>query len=340
MKSETTNVKRCESCGGPLLTPCAKRFCSCRCANARGNHQKTDTRVTIKCRVCGRERRVSPSQSQQKFCSPACYGVAQRCRKSYRCPVCGRERAVSPSLVSRTGRVFCSSACAVVARRVQKVPRVTIRCVECGRERQLVPCQARQREGRHCSQACFNQGKRRAKAERAKAENRVVLKPQNLRTCVECGAVVKCRGRRRTTREKVYCSRECRFIDLRRNRKLDWDDKAAVKTYMQAYTDRNREKANERSRRRNKLHRLEKIAASQRYRARLKANTIERIDYREIVKRDGMRCHICRKAVAAEELGFDHVIPLARGGMHVASNIAVCHRRCNSRKSDSVTKLF
>ena len=47
---------------------------------------------------------------------------------------------------------------------------------------------------------------------------------------------------------------------------------------------------------------------------------------------DGL-CHLCGHMIAdAGEAELDHVIPLSRGGLHVRSNIAAAHSRCNRIK--------
>lgn len=80
--------------------------------------------------------------------------------------------------------------------------------------------------------------------------------------------------------------------------------------------------------------------AHRKRRALLAGAQIERIDYERIKRRDKMRCHICLRKVSPRQLHFDHVIPLSKGGAHVESNLAVAHRRCNQKKSATVTTLF
>jgi 5-methylcytosine-specific restriction endonuclease McrA len=72
---------------------------------------------------------------------------------------------------------------------------------------------------------------------------------------------------------------------------------------------------------------------TQRHRARLKnASTIVHVDRVAIIARDRSICHICRKKVSREDMSLDHLIPLACGGPHIPENLAVAHRRCNSRR--------
>ncbi len=73
--------------------------------------------------------------------------------------------------------------------------------------------------------------------------------------------------------------------------------------------------------------------AEARRRALIRATEIVRVDYERIKIRDRMVCHICRKPVQLNELHFDHVVPLSKGGPHVESNIAVSHANCNRSKS-------
>lgn len=57
------------------------------------------------------------------------------------------------------------------------------------------------------------------------------------------------------------------------------------------------------------------------------------VDYAAILERDGMTCHLCLDEIdGLADLHFDHVIPLSKGGPHVAENIRPAHARCNLRK--------
>lgn len=72
-------------------------------------------------------------------------------------------------------------------------------------------------------------------------------------------------------------------------------------------------------------------------RARELAATVGEVDYAAIIERDGMVCHLCRTGIEAlDELHFDHVVPLARGGEHSMANIRPAHATCNLRKKDKL----
>lgn len=77
-----------------------------------------------------------------------------------------------------------------------------------------------------------------------------------------------------------------------------------------------------------------------RYQARKRGATVEPVDYEAIIKRDGLRCHICGKKIRSrKDLHFDHIIPLSKGGKHSMDNIACAHAACNLRKNDKVLPM-
>lgn len=53
-------------------------------------------------------------------------------------------------------------------------------------------------------------------------------------------------------------------------------------------------------------------------------------------------CYLCGKPITqVDELSQDHIVPKARGGQTVESNLSPAHKKCNSRKSDmSVAEWF
>lgn len=87
-------------------------------------------------------------------------------------------------------------------------------------------------------------------------------------------------------------------------------------------------------------HKATQRGACTRRRARKAAVEIGAVDFERIKQRDRMRCHLCRKVVKPADLHFDHVIPIAAGGAHIESNIAVSHAKCNQKKSTRITTLF
>ncbi|HEX8772601.1 MAG TPA: HNH endonuclease [Pyrinomonadaceae bacterium] len=64
----------------------------------------------------------------------------------------------------------------------------------------------------------------------------------------------------------------------------------------------------------------------------LSAPLTEEINRDEIIERDARTCYLCGRKLEDEVITLDHVIPLARGGSHTASNLRVACLKCNSRK--------
>jgi 5-methylcytosine-specific restriction endonuclease McrA len=58
------------------------------------------------------------------------------------------------------------------------------------------------------------------------------------------------------------------------------------------------------------------------------------VDREEIYKRDNAICGLCGEFVPWDLFEIDHIVPLSRGGRHIAVNVQVSHGRCNRRKHD------
>jgi 5-methylcytosine-specific restriction endonuclease McrA len=111
-----------------------------------------------------------------------------------------------------------------------------------------------------------------------------------------------------------------------------WREKnqARLVAKSRAYYEANREAAKAK---RYKAANKDKVLAQVRRRRAKKANAPEIRPYtlKEIAKRDGDRCHICRKRVPTHERSVDHLVALSAGGPDVPENVALAHRSCNSR---------
>jgi 5-methylcytosine-specific restriction endonuclease McrA len=60
----------------------------------------------------------------------------------------------------------------------------------------------------------------------------------------------------------------------------------------------------------------------------------------KVVRRDGQMCQICHRNVPDNELAFDHVIPISKGGPTSVGNLRVLCADCNSKKSDSLSEIL
>lgn len=76
-------------------------------------------------------------------------------------------------------------------------------------------------------------------------------------------------------------------------------------------------------------------------RARKRAAFVEHIDPAVVFERDGWRCQLCGDDVSRDvdprhpkAPSVDHIVPLARGGLHEYTNVQCAHYGCNSSKRD------
>jgi 5-methylcytosine-specific restriction endonuclease McrA len=88
----------------------------------------------------------------------------------------------------------------------------------------------------------------------------------------------------------------------------------ANRTYSKAHPDKMADKQ----------HRRRAILAA--------APQVERVDRKVIIKRDKQTCYMCRRKLTLRDVTLDHVIPLSRGGSHIASNLRVACGHCNFAK--------
>ncbi len=107
-----------------------------------------------------------------------------------------------------------------------------------------------------------------------------------------------------------------------------------------AYWRNNREKRLTYSREWSKNNPIKIREYSQKYRAIKTKAAVEDVSYDFILKRDGYVCHICGGKVKPDDVHFDHIIPLTRGGEHSHNNIAVAHSLCNISKSNSTLEEY
>lgn len=69
-------------------------------------------------------------------------------------------------------------------------------------------------------------------------------------------------------------------------------------------------------------------------RAKKRGQFVEHVDLATVWERDDGVCHICREPADRWNWHLDHVIPIARGGLHGYENVKVAHPGCNLKKGD------
>lgn len=136
---------------------------------------------------------------------------------------------------------------------------------------------------------------------------------------------------------------ECRDCRNERRRERYADDPTSVKASAAAYRESRREEAVRRAsewREQNPDHYVQnadryrlagRISAAAR-RARIRELPTEKIDPFVVYQRDEGICGICGDPVDLKLFEIDHVIPIARGGPHLYTNVQIAHPICNRRK--------
>lgn len=73
-------------------------------------------------------------------------------------------------------------------------------------------------------------------------------------------------------------------------------------------------------------------AKSARRRARIRQNPVEKVDFAVVFAAYEGRCGICGGPVDPGNYHMDHIVAIANGGAHTASNLQPAHPVCNQRK--------
>lgn len=92
-----------------------------------------------------------------------------------------------------------------------------------------------------------------------------------------------------------------------------------------------------------KIHKLSKSGALA---AANRGTEYEYVDYLELLKQKGFVCGICGHKIQKgpgkrpDSLCFDHIIPISRGGKHIATNIQPAHSFCNGSKRNKLPEEY
>jgi HNH endonuclease len=60
----------------------------------------------------------------------------------------------------------------------------------------------------------------------------------------------------------------------------------------------------------------------------------------KVVRRDGQICRSCGRSVTDDQVEFDHIIPISRGGTTSTENLRLLCRTCNRKKKDSLFEIL
>jgi hypothetical protein len=255
------------------------------------------------CSSCARPVNRTASSQTEILC--------QACRKTGRrkiCPQCnhsfdpGRERGKTGDRVGGSKyNTYCSAECRQVAGYGPRMP-AWKRCEQCG---DLYDSAGRRSKRSFCTHECYS----KALIKRGLPQHQVSIP---LRLCMECSRLLT-----GMTGKRLTCSADCGYA-------------RSTRATCEAIKRRYQEDPDFRDR---------VISAGQNRRAKdlgLDQITSPKTLVAFLMKRDQGICGICEEDVVDTEgpmrPSIDHVIPLARGGLHQVENLQLAHYRCNLSK--------
>jgi len=112
--------------------------------------------------------------------------------------------------------------------------------------------------------------------------------------------------------------------------------------YMESYFEKNKEWIRERNRKYDRLRPevIHEKNVRRRSRKALAVTPEEKAEARALLKSWKAQpfhyCTYCDAEIRGKDCCVDHIIPLARGGRHVASNLCLACRSCNSKKGAKI----
>lgn len=279
------------------------------------------------CAGCGVKIVPHPRETNpRRWCSERCRVAATRPRRPAFSKCAGCETLIAKPLRGATKK-WCSPECRHAATYVPKpreFPPVDRTCVACG-----CGFVANSPVAQYCSETCrrdLNRDARRAKEARQYRENPAKFrKPGSLSRAQRSATLRLAKAARGTNGGKtVLVSGRCLKCGAR------FTTRCPVGSVARYCSGRCSGKGNPANTKANR-------------RAREKEAFVEEVDRLAVFDRDGWVCGICAEPVNPDakfpdlmSASLDHIIPLARGGLHEMSNCQLAHFICNSRKSDRI----
>lgn len=153
---------------------------------------------------------------------------------------------------------------------------------------------------------------------------------------------------------KAYA--EKRDVVLARNRKWASENKDKIARRQKQYREENSDKRKAQHKRwwdttglqwkreYLKKHPGLEVAMAHKRRALQRAATINLSHIQEwmnyVKSKDSAVCYYCQQQIAREQIHFDHIVPLSRGGAHSVENLCVACASCNLSKNSKNVRAW
>lgn len=326
------------------------------------------------CLVCGES--LAGKQKTAKFCSDEHRLEWHKSKRNENkeevvknkvCKFCSGEFVVK----GNSRRVYCSDQCSTKANRLKKKEWCERKknnpkkeCLYCSKD-------ITGKTESYCSKGCFDEARKKQKREKYRKENGLYNKYGEERKCKYCGKDISDRPL-----DAIYCDNHCgdmfRYFETTTNMPMDEYRKMIAEQKEQRLARLEIEiKARKIARTVTKScewcgnkfttdipHKLTCSATCRRKRSakkhdkRINSNNIvdNDISLPRLYKRDLGICYLCHSKTDPTDIiryptyviagprypSIDHVIPIAKGGLHAWDNVKLACKQCNSSKSDTV----
>lgn len=109
-----------------------------------------------------------------------------------------------------------------------------------------------------------------------------------------------------------------------------------IREYSVRYQEENLERIREANRKHYQNNKDAAFARAATRRARKRGAFVERVSPQVVFDRDEGVCQICKEPIGDQVWHIDHVIPLAKGGLHCYANVQLSHGICNLQKHSKI----
>ena len=224
-----------------------------------------------------------------------------------------------------------------MASRSRRLAWVDIACEVCGRVRSYPPGVVRQRGHiRFCSYSCARKGQ-------------TYHRTQISTGCAQCGVLIMRKPSvvSKSKTGKFYCSALChddarRFPPRLQKERISvtgitpvkWNDPDDVRRYHREYGAIYRERLNAQKQEWKKRNRHIVNVAQRARRTVIASSDLGSRELETLKERFGGRCLACG---TNDQLELDHIVALARGGKHEATNLQLLCHSCNAKKGTMAT---
>lgn len=157
------------------------------------------------CGICSKTFSVKPSyikKGKGKYCSLACYAVAQNMNIECKCLTCGKSFKVKPVRLKMGGGKYCSIKC----QHSSLESKIECRCLNCDKTFNATPARIERGEGKYCSRNCLFESK----------------KTKVKSTCLCCGKSFETLPSQLSSGRAIYCSKECHIAHQQGQNHHSW----------------------------------------------------------------------------------------------------------------------